>query len=162
MKAILLKGLYAAMIIVISVACVAVIRPDLFRGELARKSPEAETVAAVYDPITQFRMERDQLRSMQISELDDMINSENTTEDMRKMAEEEKLSIIRRMEIEETIGSILSAEGFQGAAACADGDMITILIYSAAPTQAEIASITEQTLAISEISAENIKIIPIN
>lgn len=162
MKAILMKGLYAGMVIVISVACVAVIRPDLFRGELARPAPEAETVTAVYDPITQFRMERDQLRSMQLSELDDMINSENTTDDMRKMAEEEKLAIIRRMEIEETIGSILSAEGFQGAAACSDGGMITILIYSDAPTQSEIASITEQTLAISEISPENIKIIPIN
>ena len=162
MKAILLRAMFAGIIIIVSVACVFVIRPDLFRGETARIIEEAVPASESIDPIAQFRAERQQLRSLQLSELDKMINSESASEETRKLAEEEKFSILSRTETEETIGSILRARGFEGAAACSEDSLITVMIYSAQPTEAEIAVIMDAIASQTKINPQDIKIIPIN
>ena len=163
MKNILMRIAYAAAAIALSVGCIAALRPDLFG--LKDNTPHEEATAAaapVTDPIAQFRQEREQLRSLQLSELDDMINSESTSPEMARMAEEEKLDVLRRYEIEETIAGILRAQGFVGAATCAEDDCVSVLIYADEPTQAQVAAITELVVAHTGVDAANIKIIPIN
>jgi len=99
---------------------------------------------------------------MQLAELDDMLNSPSTSAEMLKMAEDEKLAVLKRTEIEETVGSILRAIGFEGAAACFESGCVTVMIYADEPTVEEVARITELILDSVDVSAGDIKIIPIN
>ena len=158
----LLRVMFAGIIIIISVSCIYVLRPDLFRGETARKTENTFAVAAPSDPILQFRTERQQLRSLQITELDEMINSDSVSPEVKRLAEEEKLSVLKRAETEESIGGVLRARGFKGAAVCSEDDLLTVMIYSLQPTESEISVIMDTISSITETGPENIKIIPIN
>lgn len=162
MKKLFMRIAYAAAVITLAAACIAAIHPEFFGIETGAKETAPVSAAAAEDPIMQFRQEREQLRSLQLSELDDMINSEKTSPEIARMAQEEKLNIIRRCEIEETIGGILRAQGFHGAAACAEDDCVSVIIYSDAPDAAQVAAITELVVAQSGVETGNIKIIPIN
>ena len=161
MKFTVLRVTYAIVAVGLAVCCLAAIRPEVF-GISRQEEPAPAMAVSASDPITQFRQEREQLRSLQLSQLDEMIHSPDTSEDMAHMAEEEKLAILRRYEVEETISGILRAQGFAGAAACAEGECVSVLIYGSEPNQAQVAAITELVVSQAGVSAGNIKIIPIN
>ena len=160
MRVILLRISYAVVAIAMVVCSLAAVRPDLFG--ITKETAVQSTAIVPSDPLAEFEQEREQMRSMQLSQLDDMINSENTSPDTAKLAEEEKLAILNRYETEQTISGILRIMGYNGAVACAENDGVTILIKGDQPGESQIAAITETILAQTDVQAGNIKIIPIN
>lgn len=127
---------------------------------------DADAVAAdadvVRDALKQFNTEQEQLRSMQIMQLDEIINSEKSSQELVDQAQAEKLAIVERMETEQLIAGILRARGYTDAAAASGDGYITIMVRADQAGVSDIARISELVLAQTDIMLENIKIIPIN
>ena len=161
MKRKLQRWAYAAVGLVIMITAMAVFAP---REEKNADTAEEVAVAAYVEPdaLVQFCTEQEQLRSMQLSQLDDIINSEKSSQELIDRAQAEKIDITERMEQEQLVAGILRARGYTNAAAVVGDDHITIMVRAGQLGETDAARITELVLSQSGIAAENIKIIPIN
>ncbi|MGI6239570.1 MAG: SpoIIIAH-like family protein [Christensenellales bacterium] len=155
---------YVVIVLGLAVCCVAALRPDLFgigqnKGELA----DAEQVQAeAVDALVSFSVEREQLRSMQLAQLDEMIHSGEGASETIDAAQRMRLELLRRQEIEQTIAGILRARGYTDAAAAASEEAVTIMIRADSLTAEMSAVILELVLSEADVAPGDIKIIPIN
>ncbi len=161
MKRNLLRVTYALIVVSLAVCCVAAVRPDLFG-----LNPKAQSVAAdegeATDALSAFVLEREQLRSMQISQLDDIINAPATSTELVAEAQAQKLEIVRRMEIEQTVSGVLKARGYEDAAVAASEDTVSVMIRKSEITDADAAVVLELVLSETDIPAADVRIIPVN
>jgi len=161
MKRNLLRIVYAVIVVGLAVCCVAAVRPDLFGiGDGSEVAATDETEAV--DALSAFVLEREQLRSMQVSQLDDIINAPASSQELIDSAQSQKLEIVRRMEIEQTIAGILKARGYADAAVAASADNVSVMIKADALTEADTAVILDLVLSETDVDAADVKIIPIN
>jgi hypothetical protein len=161
MKRNLLRATYALIVVSLAVCCVAAVRPDLFG--LSPKTQSAVTdEAGATDALSAFVLEREQLRSMQISQLDDIINAPATSSELVAEAQTQKLEIVRRMEIEQTVSGVLKARGYADAAVAASEDTVSVMIRKSEVTDADAAVILELVLSETDIPAADVRIIPVN
>lgn len=114
------------------------------------------------DELSRFILEHEQLRSMQIAGLDEIINSGSASQELIDSAQKEKMEIVRRMEVEQTVAGILRARGYKDAAVAADGECVNVMIRAIQAGETDVARITELILSQSDVKAGDIKIIPIN
>ena len=151
---------YAAAGIAIIVAAMVIYQA------LDEKEPSAETeilqTSAQTDPLKQFNIEQEQLRSMQIAQLDEIINSEKSSAEIIESAQKEKMKIVERMETEQLTAGILRARGYADAAVTAGDGYVTVMVRAAGLSKSDTARITELVTERTGTGVENIKIIPIN
>ena len=121
-----------------------------------------ETLETAKDALKEFILEHEQLRSLQLYELDEIINSEKSSEEMIAAAQKEKMEIVRRLETESTISGILQARGYNDAAVAAGDDYVNIMVRALQAEARDIARILELVISQTDVSADNIKIIPVN
>lgn len=129
------------------------------------RQAEAQPVLAAAeksDALAEFALEREQLRSMQLAGLDELINSEKSSPSIIESAQQEKLEIMRRLETEQTVSGILRARGFSDAVAAASGGHVTVMVRAAQAGESDIPRIMELVVSETGLNAGNIKIIPIN
>lgn len=158
MKRRLHRWAYAAAGLAIMIAAMIVFAPsDTAVQDAVPAAANIET-----DPLLQFILEQEQLRSMQIAQLDDIINSDKSSQELIDRAQAEKMDVAARTEIETTISGILRARGYRDAAASYSGEHITIMVRASQAEKTDIARITELVTGQTDLTAENIKIIPIN
>lgn len=162
MKRNLLRLTYAVIIVGLAVCCVAAVRPDLFGIAGMDKTVMSSDEATSVDALAVFVLEREQLRSMQISQLDEIINAPASQQTLIDAAQEEKLEIVRRMEIEQTIAGILKLRGYEDAAVAASGTSVNVMIRNNEMTDADTAIVLELVLAQTSVEAADVRIIPIN
>jgi len=112
--------------------------------------------------LRRFILEHEQLRSMQLSGLDDIINSERSSQEMIDLAQKEKMEILRRLETEGTIAGILHARGYTDAAVTANDECVNIMVRALQAQAQDTARILELVISQTDVDAENIKIIPVN
>lgn len=129
-----------------------------------REEVAAQTAAsdATIDPIEQFRTERQQLRQRQISQLNDLIHSENAEAEIVAMAQRQLLELTTRQEQECTIENVLRLRSFEDAVATVHADSVNILVRADSLNRQQTAVILELATRETGISGGNVKIIPLN
>jgi len=146
--------------------CAFAVAPSVYRMRAEPEDAETQPVYASAEEsmseLEKFILEHEQLRSMQLSELDEIVNSEDTPEEIAESALRQKLELIKLLETESTIAGILQARGYRDAAVTADAERVNILIDSLQAGEKDIARITELVISHTDVDAGNIKIIPIN
>ena len=150
---------------VVLMICASVkITADTVRIELETAVPvvsEGENIVEK-DDLSQFRTEREQLRQMQKSQLNDIIHDESTEESVVRSAQEQLMGILEAESLEVTLEGILRMRGFVGAIVAISDKSVNVLIRSEGIEQTQTAVILDLITTETGISGGNVKIIPIN
>lgn len=160
------KSALVIMGVCIIAACAMLAVPYFFSGEKESISVNAaaaeDSAKSAKDRLREFIQEHEQMRSLQLQNLDEMINSEKSSAKIIENAQLQKMEILRRLETESTIAGILEARGYTDAAVYAGEEYINIMIRSMQAQAQDISRILELVITQTDIAADNIKIIPIN
>lgn len=150
----------AALILLWSVT-LFVIGMQFAEKEEKQVSPAVPAISET-DPIEAFRTERQQLRQQQIAQLNDMIHSEHANDEIIAMAQTRLLDLMEWAEQETTLEGILRMRDFEDVVATVHDDSVNIMIRAETLNQQQTAVILDLVRSETEISGENVKIIPIN
>ena len=144
----------------LAVCCLAVVRPGLFqkRGETESPPAQEEAVALQKDPLEAYALEKQQLRSMQLSQLDEMISAAETADQARR----QKLSLMECMEKEMNLAAELQARGYEDALITISQKSVSVMIRNFSGLVQDVSRVKEAVMAQTQCAAEEIKIIPIN
>ena len=130
--------------------------------DMQRKNVAVSAAVEAENPIDRFRTERQQLRSMQKAQLNDIIHDGATDTDTADLARRQMLEILEHEEAELTIEGILSMRGFKNPVATVHNGSVNILIESELITKQESSVILELVCRETGAMSSDIKIIPIN
>lgn len=132
-------------------------------------APQVEDVAQTSavsesqeDPMQQFRTEREQLRQMQLSQLNEMIYGGNADAELIALAQQRQLDLMEWMEQEQTLEGILRLREFDDALVTVHTDSVNVMVRTQLLTRQQSAVILELVMRETGISGGNVKIIPIN
>lgn len=114
------------------------------------------------DEIAEFKLEREQLRAMQVAQLNDIVHGENTDQETRTMAQRQLLSIMDSAEKENTIEGVLVLRGFDDAVCTVHADSVNVMFKTEALTAQQNAVILDLVLRETGVTGGNVKVIPIN
>ena len=109
----------------------------------------------------QFRTERQQLRSMQKAQLNDIIFGGMTDAETVAAAQAHLLDVLKREEQENTLEGLLDMRGFTDAVVSIHKDSASVLVAKDMVTQQESAVILDLVCRETGFLGGNIKIIPI-
>jgi len=130
-----------------------------------------ETVAQVQaDPVMEeesvetffasYRSERNSVRAQEVAYLDSIIQNRSTEKDVLSQAQTRKLEITRRMEQEVTVEGLLRAKGFSDAIVTLSDSTVNVVVSDAVLTEAQAAQILQIVMDETNMTAQNVKIIP--
>ena len=147
----------------LAVCCLAVVKPGLFQKKGERESPPAqeEAVALQKDPLEAYALEKQQLRSMQLSQLDEMISASSTPAETADQARRQKLSLMENMEKEQNLAAELQARGYDALINISQKS-VSVMIRNFSGLVQDVSRVKEAVMAQTQCAAEEIKIIPIN
>lgn len=114
------------------------------------------------DAIEAFRTERQQLRQMQLSQLSEIIHSDNQDAEIVVLAQQRQLELMQWAEQELTLEGVLAMRDFKDAVVTVHTDSVNVMIRAESVSKQEAAVILELVTRETGISGGNIKIIPIN
>ena len=154
-----LLGLCVVTLVIFSITAVAAL-VEKENNPLPALTAAADTVYE--DPLADFILEQEQLRSMQLAGLDEIVNNEASSDEMVEAAQMEKIELLSRINTEQTISGILRARGYKGAAAAASNGHVTIMIRASQADDTAVVRITELIVSQTSLNTADIKIIPIN
>ena len=120
-----------------------------------------ETAAAL-DPIEQFRTERQQLRQMQMDQLNEIVYGGSADTEMIGMAQRRQLELMEWSELELTLEGVLRLREFEDVLVTVHTDSVNVMVRTDALTREQTAVILELVMRETGISGGNVKIIPIN
>ncbi|SDK51246.1 SpoIIIAH-like family protein [Natronincola ferrireducens] len=104
------------------------------------------------------KLERDKKRSEMISHLNDMINNQLTSEDIRMQAESIKLEVIASTEKEVLIENMIIAKGFSDAIVYLTDNSINVVVNSQVLTEKDVAQIVDVIRRETNIGMDGITI----
>ncbi len=102
------------------------------------------------------KLERDKKRSEMISNLNDIINGQNTSEEIRDQAVSMKLSTITSTEKEVFIENMIMAKGFNDVIVYLSDQSINIVVSSDNLTEKDVAKIVDIVNRETDIAMDNI------
>ena len=102
------------------------------------------------------RLERDKKRSEMISNLNEIINNNNTGQDLRDQAQSMKLNLITSTEREMMIESMVMAKGFRDVVVYLSDQSINIVVQSEGLNSTDVAKIVDIVRRETQISMDNI------
>ena len=114
------------------------------------------------DPVTQFRTEREQLRSRQTGELNDIIHDTGTDAETVSLAKRQLMDLMKRQETEQRLEGILAILGATVAAMSVSDASVNVILRAEALTRRETAVILDLVLRETGVTAGNVKILTIN
>lgn len=123
---------------------------------------QTHIVSTEPDPIFEFRKEREQLRMLQKSQLNDIIHDPETDQEIIDLAQRRLLGMMEAEKQETILEGILQMRGFEEAVAIMNGESANILLKKEVLTPQETAVILDLVLRETGIKSGNVKIIPIN
>ncbi len=109
----------------------------------------------------QFRMERQQLRSMQKAQINDIIFGGASDAETIAAAQAQLLDVLKREEQENTLEGLLDMRGFSDAVVSIHKDSASVLVAKEMVTRQESALILDLVCRETGFLGGNIKIIPI-
>ena len=131
-------------------------------SETVTAAPQPSAAPEETDPLEDFRTEREQLRSMQTAQLNDIIHDGETDSQTRALAQRTLIDLMAWAEQETTIEGVLRARGYEDCVATIHEDTANILVRAEALIRQETAVILELVLRETDVDSGNVKIIPIN
>lgn len=111
------------------------------------------------DYFMDHRLERNKVRSEQISSYREMINNPNHSEEAQKTAEKKLLDLTERMEKEIEIESLIRGRGYQEVLAFIHDDAVDIIIQAEDLTEDEVATIGDVIIKTTGFSPGDLTII---
>lgn len=102
------------------------------------------------------KLERDKKRSEMISNLNDIINSQNTSEEIRDQAVNMKLNTITNTEKEVFIENMIMAKGFNDVIVYLSDQSINVVVSSDNLTEKDVAKIVDIVNRETDIAMDNI------
>lgn len=128
------------------------------------ESSAEHTVAATNDsdPISEFRTERQQLRQMQISQLNEIIHGGNAAQDIINLANTKLIELMQWSEQETTLEGLLRLREFEDVLVTVHTGSVNVMVRAESLTQQQCTIIMELVVRETGISSGNVKIIPIN
>lgn len=131
----------------------------LYKNETSAASVSAE----VKDKNTteQFRTERQQLRSMQKAQINEILYGEQTDAELVSMAQEYLLDLLYREEQENLLEGLLEIRGFQDVIVSIRSDSASVFVAADMLTQQESSVILDLVCRETGLLSGNVKVIPI-
>lgn len=108
-----------------------------------------------------YRSDRQTTRDQEILYYDAIIESENSSADAIKAAENKKLDVIAQMESELVMESLIKAKGFADVIVTNSASYINIIVKTAELSSSEVAQIVSVVQEQTGKSIDYIKIIPV-
>lgn len=121
----------------------------------------AANVDAVPDPVAAFRSQRVRQRQAQVAQLNEIIHNAQTGSEIKALAQERIMDLMDSAEKESSIEGILAMRGFADATAIVRAGRVHIFARQELMTEQHASIILQCVAAEMEISAGNVKIIPI-
>ncbi len=121
-------------------------------------SPTTTTTTSYF---VSYRNDRETSRDQQILYYDAIIDSETSTEEAVKNAEQAKLDLISVMEKELAVEGLIKSQGFTDCVVSITDTKVNVVVESAELTSAEVAKITTTVTEQLEVEPKNIVIIPV-
>ena len=128
----------------------------------ARQAESAMIAMEKGDPVTRFRTEREQLRSRQEGQLNDIIHSPFADGDTINQAQRQLMALMEARDIELKLEGILKIRGFEDALVTFSGDCVNVILRKDELTRQDSALILDLVLRETGVTAGNVKILSIN
>jgi len=106
----------------------------------------------------EYRLSRDKLRASLIDRLNDIVNSEKTSEDMRTNAQGEIIRIGQISETELSLEGLIKAKGFEDALVFLKDESVRVVVAASELTEQDVMKILEIVNSETGIEPSNIKI----
>jgi len=110
------------------------------------------------DFLTEFRLERERARSLQLDLLREVLDDPDIGGSARDQAMSLWLEITRSVTLETDIENLIRAKGFEDAVAVLSSGKATILIKAAALTEQEVVRIADIAVRVAGLSYEDITV----
>ncbi|KAB3527572.1 SpoIIIAH-like family protein [Alkaliphilus serpentinus] len=104
------------------------------------------------------RLERDKRRSEMMSYLNDIIDNQYTSEDLRNQAQGMKLVVLSNTEMEMLIENMIIAKGFNDVIVYLGDDSINVIVQSEGLNEIDVAKIVDIITRETDIPMDNITI----
>ena len=114
------------------------------------------------DPVTEFRTEREALRSRQEGQLNDIIHSSSADGETINLAQRQMIKMMAAREDELRLEGILKTRGYADALVTCDEGSVNVILRSDALTRRDTALILDLVLRETGVTAGNVKILSIN
>jgi len=106
----------------------------------------------------EYRLSRDKLRATLVDRLDQIINNENTSEDVRSDAQREILDLGKNSETELQIEGLIKSKGYEDAIVFLTDKDIKVVVSCAELGEQDMVKILEIVKSETDLEANNIKI----
>ena len=116
---------------------------------------------AAADPMSRFRLEREQLRARQEAQLNDIIHGDDSDPETVNLARRQLLDMMDRAQKELTLEGVLQSRGFEDALVSVSQASANVLLRRETVTQQESAVILELVMRETGLTGGNVKIIPV-
>ena len=134
----------------------------LAKMRLAQRAGSAEVYSeAQEDPLSGFRLEREQLRAREEAQLNEIIHSQTSEAQIVSQAQLRLMALMEYARQESTVEGILRGRGFQDVLASVSRDSASILVRGDALTAGQTAVILELVMRETGLTGGNVKIIPV-
>lgn len=155
-------------IIVLSVMVALLVATGVLNFVLSDKlNKTADNVNVDQGAVTQTffaaaKSDRDSTRESEFLYLDAIMQSESSTESAKKSAQEQKLTLVNRMEKELALETLIKARGFEDAIVTIGDKGVSIVVNSTELTSEQANQILSDVLAETTFKASEVKVIPYN
>ncbi len=112
------------------------------------------------DYFSEYRMQRDKVRSERQEGYREIVNNPNSSAQMRQDAQRKLIKITDNLEIETKIENALIAKGFKDAIIMIQPETVMVIVPTAGLRQDEITRISDVVVKISGCKLENVVIVP--
>ena len=106
----------------------------------------------------EYRMQRDRVRDREIELLNEIIESDEASEESQKEAEEKLLELVDLMEKELQVENLLRGKGYEDALFFYRNDVATVMLHTGDLSEVEIAQVSDAVAGIVGIARESIQI----
>lgn len=107
---------------------------------------------------TEYRLSRDKLRETLIDRLYEIINNDNTNNDIRAKAQNEIIILGQVSELELSLEGLIKAKGYEDALVFLGENSVRVVVFTDELTEQDVAKIFEIVKNETSIEASNIKI----
>ena len=146
----------ASVVLLVSVIIAGGVRGAREPAETGDGPPPAQ------ESISAFSADRDALRREEMEQLSEIADDDDAPQEIRSEALKRQMRLMEWMEAEATIRDVLTARGFETPVITVHEDSANVVVKSEGLEQAEAEVILELVVRETDVSAENVKIIPIN
>lgn len=128
---------------------------------LNNKSVDTSNNVSTANFFSSYRDDRTQNRNQEILVLEAIIADANSTEDAKNIAETKRVELVALMEKELLTEGLIKAKGFEDCIVAATSNSVNVVVKSANLEANEVAQIAEIIMENTNVSIDNIKIIPV-